>query len=436
MARPVEDQVRVRIVEEEKEIKTTKGKQGKPKAGQKGRKEGDGDSAPTHGLPPYALLTKNGRLVGAQETRPWPEGFTEQDGGIIEDLGKDGLLYKINYDNASHIRYRLGARGDISRDVVTEKYILGMRILMLGYEHALRILKETKNGEANGIAEFQDEFRRMAARGAASTVLALAENLPKIVDRSAETSAQDIEWVATFATGTALCVTLASRDSLPERLRETENPPQASAWRPAVPAAGIAPPLWGLAGQPSRFRQRSFRDADQQSFLPAVVEWAIGFCIPGDEGYNGATFKDDRLTAPDEPPFPIYQAELEGALTFKAVQAIVALLVQHERAVRVADRVAKHGKEIPAHVRYACSALIPTNDAMCPDAGVGLPGERLFLDICDHGRLWGWHERRRRFRSPEFTDPLIIHLGDFPETAQRADVLQSPGHNELHGTAI
>jgi hypothetical protein len=193
MARPVEDQVRVRIVEEEKEIETTKGKQGKPKAGQKGSKEGDGDSAPTHGLPPYALLTKNGRLVGAQETRPWPEGFTEQDGGIIEDLGKDGLLYKINYDNASHIRYRLGARGDISRDVVTEKYILGMRILMLGYEHALRILKETKNGEANGIAEFQDEFRRMAARGAASTVLALAENLPKIVDRSAETSAQDIE---------------------------------------------------------------------------------------------------------------------------------------------------------------------------------------------------------------------------------------------------
>lgn len=102
-------------------------------------------------------------------------------------------MYKINYDNAYHVKYRLTARGDVARDVVTEKYILGMRILMLGYEHALRTLKETKGDQAPGIAEFQDDFRRMAARGAASTVLALAENLPKIVDRSSVTAAQDVE---------------------------------------------------------------------------------------------------------------------------------------------------------------------------------------------------------------------------------------------------
>jgi hypothetical protein len=61
----------------------------------------------------------------------------------------------------------------------------------VGYEHALRTLKATKNGDGAGIAEFQDDFRQMAARGAASTVLALAENLPKIVDKSAVTEAQD-----------------------------------------------------------------------------------------------------------------------------------------------------------------------------------------------------------------------------------------------------
>jgi hypothetical protein len=33
----------------------------------------------------------------------------------------------------------------------------------------------------------------MAARGAVSTVLALAENLPKIADKSAVTAAQDVE---------------------------------------------------------------------------------------------------------------------------------------------------------------------------------------------------------------------------------------------------
>jgi hypothetical protein len=68
-----------------------------------------------------------------------------------------------------------------------------MRILLMGYEHALRTLTAARNGDGAGIAEFHDDFRRMAARGAASTVLALAENLPKIIDRSAVIDAQDVE---------------------------------------------------------------------------------------------------------------------------------------------------------------------------------------------------------------------------------------------------
>jgi hypothetical protein len=192
MTHPVEDQVRIRIVDEEKELKKEK-KKGEARSGKKGDKEGHGDRAPTHGLPAYALLTKDGRLVGTQKTQPWPESFTENDGGIVEDLGTEGMLYKINYDNAYHLKYRLAARGDVARDVVTEKYILGMRILMLGYEHALKIVKEMKGSQEKGIAEFQDDFRRMAARGASSTVLALAENLPKIVDKSSVATVQDVE---------------------------------------------------------------------------------------------------------------------------------------------------------------------------------------------------------------------------------------------------
>jgi hypothetical protein len=119
----------------------------------------------------------------------WPDGFTDTDGGLIQELGEEAV-YKINYDNAYHKKYRLSQRGDVAREVVTEKYILGMRILLLGYEHALRNVQKSKNGSGNGIAEFADDFRRMAARGAASTVLALAENLPKIVDAS---SIQDQE---------------------------------------------------------------------------------------------------------------------------------------------------------------------------------------------------------------------------------------------------
>lgn len=183
MAAPVEDELTVEILDEEQPQPKPKPKPGpKPPDGGEGKnKKGDGNDAPTHGLPRYVLLTKDGRSVGEAETQKWPDGFSEHDGGAIRDLGDDGLIYQINYDNAYHLRYRQQQRGDIAREVVTEKYILGMRILMLGYEHALRVMKDT-SGE--GIGEFLDEFRRMAARGAASTVLALAENLPKIVDTS------------------------------------------------------------------------------------------------------------------------------------------------------------------------------------------------------------------------------------------------------------
>ena len=67
-----------------------------------------------------------------------------------------------------------------------------MRILLLGAEHALR--SATQNADAeSGMSEFVDDFRRMAARGAASTVLALAENLPKIVDASSIQQADNVE---------------------------------------------------------------------------------------------------------------------------------------------------------------------------------------------------------------------------------------------------
>ena len=188
----VQDTVTIRIAKEEKEPKKAKQKT-RPSFGDNGSMEAEGPDVPTYELPRCVLLTKDGHPVGDQETQPWPEGFTELDGGLIDDYGEEGIVYKINYDNTYHLRYRLSARGDIARDVITEKYILGMRILMLGYEHALRALKNGNGRAENGLAEFQDSFRRMAARGAASTVLALAENLPKIVDRSTVIAGQDVQ---------------------------------------------------------------------------------------------------------------------------------------------------------------------------------------------------------------------------------------------------
>lgn len=177
----VGDDFTVRIVDEEAAVKKPKKEKSatKPKAGDKSDKEGGGEDAPTHGLPRYQLLTSDGRKIGEQDTIKWEEGFSETDGGYAKDLGEGQFMYYINYDNAYHLKYRQQQRGDVARDAVTEKFILGMRILMLGYEHAIRNLPDS--GE-NGIREFLDEFRRITAKAAASTVLALAENLPRIVD--------------------------------------------------------------------------------------------------------------------------------------------------------------------------------------------------------------------------------------------------------------
>lgn len=190
MPLPVEDELTIEVLDEETpQPKPRLKKPGADTHGGNGKeKPGSGADAPTHGLPKYILLTKDGREVGSQMSERWPDGFTEHDGGTVRDLGSEGVIYLINYDNVYHLRYRQQQRGDLAREVVTEKYILGMRILMLGYEHAMRAMQATN---PQGLSEFQDEFRRMAARAAASTVLALAENLPRIVDTSSV--AADVE---------------------------------------------------------------------------------------------------------------------------------------------------------------------------------------------------------------------------------------------------
>jgi hypothetical protein len=178
------EELTLNIVDAESDQKDKKrSKEKNKKSGDAKNQQGNGEDAPTHGLPRCVLLTRDGREIPGYAAEKWPDDFSDSDGGAIADLGEE-VVYKINYDNAYHIKYRLSQRGDVSRDVVTEKYILGMRILLLGYQHAFKSIQKSNGSEGNGISEYADEFRRTAARAAASTVLALAENLPKIVDAS------------------------------------------------------------------------------------------------------------------------------------------------------------------------------------------------------------------------------------------------------------
>ncbi len=98
----LEVEVRVRMVEEVQQPKPKPKVKKEPKGGSGVDNKGSGEKAPTHGLPPWGLLTKDGRKIGEDESKPWPERFTDLDGGTIQDLGEDRVCYNINYDNAFH----------------------------------------------------------------------------------------------------------------------------------------------------------------------------------------------------------------------------------------------------------------------------------------------------------------------------------------------
>lgn len=183
MPRPVTDRLTVRIAPVFVLPPPENGKK-KKKKGEKERKDGktgEGQEQPDIGLPQYMLLTKDGREIPGHPTAPWPEGFDDHDGGTIEDLGEGRKIYKVNYDNSYHLAYRQRQRGDVARDAVSQKYIIGMRLLMLGVEHALSGATDGKK-DGNGLAEYADDFRRLAAKGAATTVLAVADHLPKMME--------------------------------------------------------------------------------------------------------------------------------------------------------------------------------------------------------------------------------------------------------------
>jgi hypothetical protein len=176
LAAPVVDHISIEVVDPVAPPEPVK---------QRRKKKRKLEKKPTHGLPPFKLLTNDGRAIGDHETEQWPETFSAADGGLVSDLGEKGSLYKINYDNTYHLSYMSKARTEIEREAITEKYITGMRLLMLGLERAFDALPQGAEAP-DWVHSAGDDIRRLAARGAASTVLALADHLPRIAAMSAE----------------------------------------------------------------------------------------------------------------------------------------------------------------------------------------------------------------------------------------------------------
>ena len=155
------------------------------------REDPDGEEMETqegHALPPYKWLTRDGRLIGDKETERWPEDFTDQDGGKVDDLGEGQRVFLINYDNAHFRRVLDRERNEVDKKVVAEQYRIGMLVLMMGLEDAFsRQTPEIKTA----LEERIDEIRRLAAQGASTVVMAIARTLHTIINPASVGDADD-----------------------------------------------------------------------------------------------------------------------------------------------------------------------------------------------------------------------------------------------------
>ena len=141
--------------------------------------EGEEETIEGRGLPPSRWLTMDGRRIGDEETDRWPDDFTDQDGGKVDDFGET-RIYCINYDNAHFRRFLNAEGGDLNKKVVAEQYRIGMLVLMMGLDDAYSRMEQSDL--KTRLEENIDEIRRLAAQGTATVVMSIAKTLPSIIN--------------------------------------------------------------------------------------------------------------------------------------------------------------------------------------------------------------------------------------------------------------
>lgn len=158
----------------------------------RGSEETEGDEEETQegrALPLHKWLTRDGRLIGDKVTERWPEDFTDQDGGKVDDLGEGQRVFLINYDNAHFRRVLDRERNEVGKRVVAEQYRIGMLVLMMGLEDAFSRMQtsEVKTDLEGRI----DEIRRLAAQGSSTVVMSIARTLHTIINPASVGDADD-----------------------------------------------------------------------------------------------------------------------------------------------------------------------------------------------------------------------------------------------------
>lgn len=179
MPEPVTEELTLRVVESRQRRESGTSDR-RHRGGSEDPDADDGEETTTgRAIPPTRWLTRDGRPIGDDPTEQWPDDFTDQDGGKVDDLG-DVSVYCINYDNAHFRRFLDAERNEIDKKVVAQQYRMGMLVLMMGLEDAYSRLEagDTKTG----IEEMIDEIRRLAAQAAATVVMSITKTLPTVVN--------------------------------------------------------------------------------------------------------------------------------------------------------------------------------------------------------------------------------------------------------------
>ena len=182
MPEPVTENVVLKVVE----VRTPT-PPGPPPHNPNGEEE-DEETIEGRALPPSVWLTKDGRIIGDDNTEVWPGDFTDQDGGDVRELG-DLSVYRINYDNAHFRRFLDSERNDLNKKVITEQYRIAMLILMMGLDYAYSQMEQSD--VKSELEEHIDEIRRLSAQGAATVVMSIAKTLPAIVNPAAVADPDD-----------------------------------------------------------------------------------------------------------------------------------------------------------------------------------------------------------------------------------------------------
>ena len=177
MPLPVNDDLKLNVVASRIVQTPGKSKQKKPQV----PSDEDEETIEGRALPPNKWLTRDGRPIGGEktETERWPEDFTDQDGGFVDDVG-ESKIYCINYDNAHFHQFLNREKDDINKKAITEQYRIGMLVLMMGFEDAYSRMEQDDTKAQ--LEESIDEIRRLAAQGAATVVMSIAKTLPNIVN--------------------------------------------------------------------------------------------------------------------------------------------------------------------------------------------------------------------------------------------------------------